>query len=229
MRTIKASTAACTRGRPGYARRLDPSNFLAISRRYHVRMVSGFATHATSARHLRPSRLPISARVALSGSESRSRAGSCERRMRFSAARYSHCRSRRWLTSPVMYANSRTHLFSCIMNEYHNRSLAWRGSDEYFGRTGTLSVRSNSSSGSPALPPDHRSRRLTRGPSTLFATDPIIATAVHEVRECFDSTRIAVVSEVILLGVFGFHPRTGLVLHLPRWNASKPTGLSPRT
>src|SRR6266550_3820900 len=105
-------------------------------------MASGFATHATSARHLRPSRLPISARVALSGSESRSRAGSCERRIRFSAATYSHCRSRRWLTNPVIYANSRAHLLSCIMNEHHT-GLAWHGSDGYFDRTGTGAVRTS--------------------------------------------------------------------------------------
>src|SRR5688500_12775168 len=45
--------------------------------RYQARMVSGLATHATSARYLRPIRLPISARVDLSGTESRSRAGRC--------------------------------------------------------------------------------------------------------------------------------------------------------
>jgi len=43
----------------------DPSNLRAISRRYQVRMVSGLVIHATSARYLRPSRLPISARVDL--------------------------------------------------------------------------------------------------------------------------------------------------------------------
>ena len=44
---------------------------------------------------LRPSRLPISARVERSGSERQSRGGRCERRMRFSAIRYSFWRSRR--------------------------------------------------------------------------------------------------------------------------------------
>jgi hypothetical protein len=42
---------------------LDPSNFCAISRRYHPRIVSGFTTHATCFSALRPSRFPISASV----------------------------------------------------------------------------------------------------------------------------------------------------------------------
>ncbi|PYT24636.1 MAG: hypothetical protein DMG58_25680 [Acidobacteria bacterium] len=47
------------------------------------------ATHATCARALRPSRLPISASVDLSGLDRRNRAGMCARRIRFSAAKYS--------------------------------------------------------------------------------------------------------------------------------------------
>ena len=38
-------------------------NFWAMSFRYHSRIVSGLATRATSARALRPSRLPISAKA----------------------------------------------------------------------------------------------------------------------------------------------------------------------
>jgi hypothetical protein len=49
----------------------DPSNLRAISLRCHARMVSGWATVATSLRALRPSRKPISPSVARSASESR--------------------------------------------------------------------------------------------------------------------------------------------------------------
>src|SRR5215472_8779553 len=65
------------------------SNFCATSRRYQARRVSGLATRATSCRALRPRRLATSARVDRSASDSRSRAGGCARRMRFSATRYS--------------------------------------------------------------------------------------------------------------------------------------------
>src|SRR5215471_15589267 len=41
-----------------------------------------------------------------------------ERRIRFSAIRYSHCGSRRWFTRPVIYANNRTHLLSRIGNQH---------------------------------------------------------------------------------------------------------------
>src|SRR5215467_8933754 len=41
-----------------------------------------------------------------------------ERRIRFSAIRYSHCKSRRWFTRPVIYANNRTHLLSRIGNQH---------------------------------------------------------------------------------------------------------------
>src|SRR5215471_13028942 len=52
----------------------------------------GLATQATWDSAFRPRRLPISASVALSGSDSRGRAGKWARRMRFSAARYSFLR-----------------------------------------------------------------------------------------------------------------------------------------
>ena len=78
--------AGCV-GRPGYERCFDPSNFAAINRRYPARIVSGLETQATCARALRPSLLPISASVSRSGSDSRSREGRCDRRIRFSAAR----------------------------------------------------------------------------------------------------------------------------------------------
>ena len=56
---------------------------------------------ATGCRPLRPKRLPISARVARSPSESRQ--PGCRRifKMRFSAARYSFCSRSSWLTNPV--------------------------------------------------------------------------------------------------------------------------------
>lgn len=53
---------------------MDPSNFLVMRRRYHPKIVSRFATQATSFA-LRPSRLPISASVARSGSDTRNRDG----------------------------------------------------------------------------------------------------------------------------------------------------------
>jgi hypothetical protein len=52
------------------------------------------------ARALRPSRFPISAKVDLSGSDKRNRAGKCVRRIRFSAAKYSFWRSSPWLSRP---------------------------------------------------------------------------------------------------------------------------------
>ena len=52
-------------------------------------MVSGLATWATSASALRPSRLPIPAKVDLSASDRRNRAGRWARRTRFSGAKYS--------------------------------------------------------------------------------------------------------------------------------------------
>ncbi len=109
------------RGRPGYDRNFDPSNFCAISWRYHARMVSGFATQATSFNKLRPSRLPISASVDLSGSESRTRGGRCARSMRFSAARYSFRSSNCWFTSPVTYANRRAPLTVLHAIVHHRR------------------------------------------------------------------------------------------------------------
>jgi hypothetical protein len=64
---IKVSSSGVTLGRPGYVRYFEPSNLLAISLRYHVRMLSGLATWATYAKALRPRRLPISASVDRSG------------------------------------------------------------------------------------------------------------------------------------------------------------------
>ena len=71
--TIRSVTSRLIRGRPGKERNFEPSNFLAMSRRYQARIVSGFATQATSFSALRPSRLPISASVDRSGSDRRNR------------------------------------------------------------------------------------------------------------------------------------------------------------
>src|SRR5579864_7382682 len=117
--TISVSRSCPIRGRPGYWRCLEPSNLLAISLRYQARMVAGLATRATSAKALRPSRLPISASVDLSGLDKRSRGGRCARRIRFSAVKYSFWRSNSWLTRPVTYASSRSHLLS-LMPSVHN-------------------------------------------------------------------------------------------------------------
>ena len=81
----------------------DPRSldWCAKSWRYQARMVSGLARRATGCSPLRPKRLPISARVARSPSESRQ--PGCRRvfKMRFSAARYSFCSRSSWLTNPV--------------------------------------------------------------------------------------------------------------------------------
>ena len=75
---------------------LEPSNFLVMSLRYQARMVSGLATQATPRSALRPSRFPISARVARSGSFNRNVDGTFALRIRFSAARYSFCSRSSW-------------------------------------------------------------------------------------------------------------------------------------
>src|SRR6516162_2185723 len=82
-------------------------------------MVSGLATHATWARAFRPSRLPISAKVDLSGSDKRNRAGRCARNTRFSAAKYSFWTSSSWLMRPVTYASRRIHLLCFIWSDQH--------------------------------------------------------------------------------------------------------------
>jgi hypothetical protein len=118
MRTTKASTSVGTVGRPGYCRCLEPSNFLATSFRYQARMVSGLATQATSRSALRPTRFPISARVARSGSLNRNLDGSFARRIRFSAARYSFCSRSFWFTDPVTYASSFSHFLFLMPTVY---------------------------------------------------------------------------------------------------------------
>ena len=87
--TMSASVAGSTRGRPGYDRLFEPSNFAATSRRYQPRIVSGLAIQVTLARAFRPNLRPISASVARSGSDKRSRDGNCVRKILFSAAKYS--------------------------------------------------------------------------------------------------------------------------------------------
>ncbi len=67
-RTISASSSGLIAGRPGEVRFLEPSNLRAIRRRYHARIVSGLAIQATRWSAVRPSRLPISARVDRSAS-----------------------------------------------------------------------------------------------------------------------------------------------------------------
>ena len=84
-------------------------------------MVSGLAMRATCCRPLRPKRLPISARVARSPSESRQ--PGCRRafKMRFSAARYSFCSRSSWLTSPVTQAKSSAHVVVFVFNVHHRK------------------------------------------------------------------------------------------------------------
>jgi hypothetical protein len=99
----------------------------ATSLRYHLSMVSGLATQATCCSALRPSRLPISASVDLSGSDRRNRVGRCARRMRFSAARYSFCSSNCWFTSPVTYASSRAQFYCPSCHCLWSQSLRTAG------------------------------------------------------------------------------------------------------
>src|SRR5438105_2890711 len=70
MRTTSSSISELTLGRPGERRCFEPSNFAAISLRYQPGMVSGLAMRATCCSPFRPGRLPISASVALSPSDS---------------------------------------------------------------------------------------------------------------------------------------------------------------
>jgi hypothetical protein len=61
---------------------------------------------------------PISARVARSGSLNPNLDGSFALRIRFSAARYSFCRSSSWFTDPVTYASSRNHFLFLMPTAY---------------------------------------------------------------------------------------------------------------
>src|ERR1017187_9897572 len=65
----------------------------------HDRIGLGDAGHVLQP--LRPSLLPISASADLSGSDSLRRAGRYDRKIRFSAAKYSFCGSNCWFTRPV--------------------------------------------------------------------------------------------------------------------------------
>jgi hypothetical protein len=53
---INLKTAKALGGLPGLRRAFEPSNLRATSLRYQARMVSGWATLATSPRTLRPNR-----------------------------------------------------------------------------------------------------------------------------------------------------------------------------
>jgi hypothetical protein len=88
-RTTRFSISAPTRGRPGDRRCFEPSNLAATSWRYQLGMVSGLARRATCCRAFRPKRLPISASVNGSPSESRKFRGECAFKIRSSAARCS--------------------------------------------------------------------------------------------------------------------------------------------
>jgi len=77
-----------------------------------------------------------SASVHLCGSVSRSRLGSCARRMRFSAARYSFRNSTCWFISPVTYASSRAQS-SVFMQTVHHRRFNTLKGFEYFYHTRT--------------------------------------------------------------------------------------------
>src|ERR1700739_1213627 len=78
-----------------------------MSLRYQAKMVSGLATEATCSSVRRPIRLAISVRVARCALVKGTRAGKCERRILFSAIRYSFCSRSCWFTMPLTYANRR--------------------------------------------------------------------------------------------------------------------------
>ena len=61
----------------------------------------------------------MAASVARCGLVNRSRAGKCERRIRFSAIRYSFCSRSCWFTIPVTYANSRATCVFFIQTHHH--------------------------------------------------------------------------------------------------------------
>src|SRR5215469_8137362 len=123
-------------------------------------MVSGLATHATWARAFRPSCLPISAKVDLSESDKRNRAGKCARKTRFSAAKYSFCRNSSWFTRRVTYASRRIHLVSFIWNgqprlfncsEFFDGTGTERGGDHHKEVTGHHDLGMVADEAQPAL------------------------------------------------------------------------------
>jgi hypothetical protein len=93
---------------------------------YQARMVSGLAAQATFARALRPSRVPISAGVHRSGSDRRSRAGRCARRIRFSAARYSFLEERFLVHQSSHIRKKTSPLIAFMPIVHHRRSLILR-------------------------------------------------------------------------------------------------------
>src|ERR1039457_7367084 len=102
----RSSISVLVGGRPCRLRNLEPSNFLATSRRCHLRIVSGLTMVAVSAISL-PWAMAFSARMPRSLSVRRIRQSIWLRRTRLSSSRYSILRNRSSLTLPVMYASIR--------------------------------------------------------------------------------------------------------------------------
>jgi hypothetical protein len=88
MRTMSLSTSGSIGGRPGL-RFFEPSYLLATSRRYQAMIVSGVTIAAMSFSACIPMRLQSFARRTRSWSVTGTRPGNFERRISFSAARYS--------------------------------------------------------------------------------------------------------------------------------------------
>src|SRR5215472_7652182 len=89
MRTTSAAMPVFVHGRPG-RRVFEPSYFLATSRRYHRKIVSGVTIPAMDASRRRPTTWPFTARRRRWSSVRRTRRDSCvARRTRFSSTRYS--------------------------------------------------------------------------------------------------------------------------------------------
>ncbi len=61
MRTTSARSSSAFLGRPG-RRCLEPSYFLAINSRYHLKIVSGVTMQPIVRRTFRPSALPFTAK-----------------------------------------------------------------------------------------------------------------------------------------------------------------------
>jgi hypothetical protein len=79
MRTTSAAISGLVLGRPG-RRLFEPSYFLATSRRYQRKMVSGVTMPAIDARRRRPRTLPFTARRRRWSSVRRSRRDPCAAR-----------------------------------------------------------------------------------------------------------------------------------------------------
>src|SRR3954470_14817936 len=80
----------------------------------------------------------MAASVARCASVNRTRAGKCERRVLFSAIRYSLCSGSCWFTMPVTYANSRATCVFFIETHHHNAPVVSMSSGYFTKRVDLL-------------------------------------------------------------------------------------------